>query len=266
MLVEMSKYTYYAKSVVSLLTRFQRPDRIAAIFLGLPWAVPAVVSLRKSHWRFRVREAMDVWVIKESCLDGGYLRQTALLPTWQVLDIGAGLGDFTILAAHQCAGGVVHAYEPLADSFALLKENLSLNGIGNVQAFQLAVSAAGGSQVVACREADRAVSTRFEAGQGAGAIASRTLGDALKALPGGRCDFLKLDCEGCEYELLMNSPRPVLEQIQRLAIETHDFPGLPGQDALARFLESCGYEVIIRPNPVHDYLGLLFAEQPPSGR
>lgn len=257
----ISTIAYYTKSTVSLLTRFYRPDRILGIFLGIPGAVPAEVALRGSNWRFRVREAMDVWVIKETCLDRDYLWQTPLLPTWHVLDIGAGLGDFTVLAAHLCSEGVVHAYEPLPASFALLEENLALNSISNVQTFQLAVSNTGGSQVITGQTAGRAVSTRFGAGQGSSAVASRSLGDALKALPGGRCDFLKLDCEGCEYNLLMNSAPAVFAKIQRLAIETHEASGFPGREALKGYLQANGFRVAERPNPVHDYLGFLFAER-----
>ena len=200
----MSKYSYYTRSVITLLTRFERPGRILAIFLGLPGALPAEVRLRREGWRFLVREAMDVWVIKETCLDGDYAREATLRPDWQVVDVGAGLGDFTVYAAAHCPEGVVHAYEPLPASFELLEYNLKLNGLENARVFRQATGAAG--RVVPTGEQDRpAVSTAFDASSAEAGVVSVTLAQILDRLPGSRCDLLKVDCEGCEYELLQGA-------------------------------------------------------------
>ena len=46
---------------------------------------------------------------------------------WTIIDIGAGLGDFTAYAAQRSPRGRVLAYEPFPESFALLQQNLKLN-------------------------------------------------------------------------------------------------------------------------------------------
>jgi hypothetical protein len=123
----LDKYRYYGRSALTLLSRFERPERVLGIFLGRSGALPAEVRLRREGWRFRVREPMDVWVIKETCVDGDYVQDGPLGNDWQVVDIGAGLGDFCVYAAAHCPDGLVHAYEPLATSFELLQHNLALN-------------------------------------------------------------------------------------------------------------------------------------------
>jgi FkbM family methyltransferase len=56
-----------------------------------------------------------------------------------VIDIGAAIGEFTLLAALQASKGRVFAYEPFSGSFDLLRDNLSLNSIDNVTIHKLAV-------------------------------------------------------------------------------------------------------------------------------
>lgn len=256
---------YYARSAITLLTGVADPLRVAGRFLPGRRAGPGVVRLRASGWRFRVRSAMDIWIIKETILDRAYLWATSLQPNWVVADIGAGLGDFSVLAAKACPQGMVHAYEPLAGSFALLQENLALNGVDNVQTYPEAV-AAGASHLSAADVAGPAVSTRFAAGPGPAAVAAVDLAAVLDRLPGGRCDFMKIDCEGCEYELLLHSPADVLERVSRLSLETHEGYTSHTTAELVDRLRGQGFTVRQRPNPVHRALGLLYAERVAENR
>ena len=262
----LSRYRYYATSVITLLTRFEKPGQILAIFLGLPNALPAEIGLRREGYHFQVREAMDVWVIKETCIDGDYLWKGPLQPGWNVVDIGAGLGDFTVLAAKHCHQGRVHAYEPLADSFELLKENLARNNaVANTQVFQEAV-VFGGRPVSAVEHDGEAVSTQFTQEAGPDSVPSVDLAQLLERLPGSRCDFLKIDCEGCEFNLLLGSSPDILNRIDRLSLEIHEGYTPHTEAELSDFLSDNGFDVQIRPNPVHDYLAFLYAERPATPR
>jgi len=52
------------------------------------------------------------------------------------------------------------------------------------------------------------------------------------------CKLLKLDCEGAEYEILMNCPRLVLSKIENIIAELHDQNQTP---ALLKKLEANGF-------------------------
>lgn len=58
-----------------------------------------------------------------------------------VVDVGAHIGEYTILAAFRLANtGQVHAFEPNPEVIELLRYNISLNGFQNVKVNQAAVS------------------------------------------------------------------------------------------------------------------------------
>ena len=59
------------------------------------------------------------------------------------------------------------------------------------------------------------------------------------------CDFLKIDCEGAEYEMLYNLPTAYFTKIGLFAIEYHHVPDKPEYtpEALSAFLEERGFTV-----------------------
>lgn len=256
----LTRLGYYASSIATLLTGFRHPLKIVAIFLHWPMALPTEVQLRRSGFRFKVREAIDVWVIKETCIDRDYLQHTELEPDWTIVDVGAGLGDFTVLAAKSCPLGKVHAYEPLAESFQLLQANLSLNDLSNVEAFPLAAAGHAYSLTVDSAET-RAVSKRFVAADDQAGVATVELAEILNRLPGRICDFLKIDCEGCEFDVILRSSSETLSRILRLSMETHDGYARQTSQDLVAYLEQQGFSVWQRKNPVHANLGFLYAER-----
>ena len=138
---------------------------------------------------------------------------------------------------------------------------MALNDAENVWPFREASAPSDQGQLAADTDGP-AVSTRFMVGAGQDTVPAVDLTQILDRLPNGHCDFLKIDCEGCEYRLLLGCPPETLIRIQRISAETHD--GVDGHSAseLAEFLSQNGFQVRQRPNPVHDHLGFLYAERP----
>ena len=139
----LSKWMYYLRSIPTLLAGVSSWGSALRLLAGRP-SSPVTVRLRNGC-AFRVRSFMDLWIIKETCLDRDYEKD---LPPcggdWTVVDIGAGLGDFSVNAAWRQPDRKIAAFEPFIESFGLLQENLRLNSIRNVQAFPLAVGARSG--------------------------------------------------------------------------------------------------------------------------
>ena len=64
-----------------------------------------------------------------------------ITPSMVVVDVGANIGYYTLIAAKLLGGeGKVYAFEPEPHNFELLVKNIQINGYSNVFAFQKAVS------------------------------------------------------------------------------------------------------------------------------
>ncbi|WP_197097623.1 FkbM family methyltransferase [Pelagovum pacificum] len=243
---------------MTLLTGLRAPLSTIALFLVPSRVVPTTITLRRTGLSFEVREPMDAWVVKETCLDRDYFRDFAEpAPDWRILDIGAGLGDFTVLAASLAPDGVVHAYEPFADSFALLGRNLRRNGITTATIHNEAAAARDGTRALLPGRA-RAGMQVFGPGEG---IEATSLARILDRLPGRRCDFMKIDCEGGEFDLILNGADQ-LHRVDRIALEYHEALTNHTSDELIACLRSEGFVVRRARNPVHANTGFLFAERP----
>jgi predicted nicotinamide N-methyase len=137
-----------------------------------------------------------------------------------VVDIGAGTGDSAVFFAWKGASQVI-GYEPVPEFFSIATKNVELNGLGNIIALH---NKAAGQSVW---EDGRRVSHSSEMNPWNRA-----------AIPKG--DVLKLDCEGCEYDLILNHPSE-LADFEAIAIEYHRH----GPEDLMRCLRSLGFEVTL---------------------
>ena len=136
-----------------------------------------------------------------------------------VVDVGANVGVFSLFAARTAR--VVYALEPSSSNFSLLTSNISR--ARNIVPLNLACSRSDGraaldvsSDPVSFSLSPSGRSTRQEMVE---VISLGTLFDRYKI---ERCDFLKLDCEGCEFDVILHSEPGLMSRISRIAMEYHD--------------------------------------------
>lgn len=260
-----SRWAYYLSSIPTLASGVRaRPGDWLRLAAG-SGKRPVLVELPRRGTRFFVRGPMDLWILKEICLDREYdWPGGALLPGTVFLDVGAGLGAFSVDLARVAPGIRIHAFEPCASSYELLERNILGNGVRSVQPHCEALGAKTGTAAlyfnsrrphlattVAGLEADRWDSS---------AVRVRSLEDVLSGLPAAPV-AVKLDCEGAEYDILLGAAEPVFSRIFLIVLEYHRRPAGPGPSDLVDFLAGMGYEVRTRPNPAHRHLGLLYARR-----
>ena len=242
---------YSGRSVLALLMGVRNLPSVAWGLL----ARPVFTVCLKGGYRFRVRRALDVVVLKEVILDREYQRMGPdIEPGWTVVDIGAAHGEFAIPAARRIGDGRVVAVEPAPDTVELLRENLLLNHAEHVELVQRAIGARSGSVILNLGERGAMMnSTTVSNATGCGIRVSMiTLAelfesahiahcDYLKSLksifnkfniPMDSCYYLKMDCEGGEYEILTAAPDSTLQRISRMVIEYHEGVTLPGHEDL----------------------------------
>lgn len=258
---------YYGSSVFRMAFGFKNFFPLIPYFLNKDKDNEVFVALRKDPLCLVARGAMDIWSIKETFLDAFYTGYgVPIRDGWTVMDIGAGIGDFSIYAAHENPHGTIFAFEPFPESFDLLKRNIALNGIENVLPFQSAVwgqagflhldNSSGEPLQVVSKESS---SSKIE--KGVIKVSALPLSQVFETRAIRKLDLLKLDCEGAEYAILMGSSPDVFDKIERIIMEYHDIDEKHHHNRLASFLRPLGYKVSCYDNFVHVNIGYLFAER-----
>ena len=136
-----------------------------------------------------VNDIINVW------LDDEYgLARLAETPPMTILDIGAGIGLFSIWARKLFPDAIIHAYEPNARVLSYTRQNTADLDVRLVPS---AVGrTAGRASIRDSRDSRRAYTARSSDGN----VEIVPLPEIVRRL-GGRVDLMKLDIEGAEWEL-----------------------------------------------------------------
>lgn len=168
-----------------------------------------------------------------------------------VVDIGANIGVFSTYAATRAPGVRVFAYEPFPDSVDWLRRNVAASRLANIRVTPKAVAGGVETRVLQV-QTDQWVMHSLasdgspERGPDSAGVAVQCIGldDVVREQSIERCDLLKLDCEGSEYEILESCSPETLARVQKITAEFHEGPGIEGTGAgLRDFLRSRGFTV-----------------------
>jgi FkbM family methyltransferase len=176
-----------------------------------------------------------------------------LRPGMTVLDIGANIGYFTVMAAKRVApSGRVHAFEINEKVLTLLKENIRVAGVDNVVVAESAVTQESGSiDFFVPKSGDEAEGTtrpsqRYDSVQKV-TVPATSIDDYVSRNAIERVDLIKIDIEGGESaalsgaaQLLSGAHKPILffEALDS-ACANHGITWLDTIDTVRRF----GYRV-----------------------
>jgi FkbM family methyltransferase len=173
-----------------------------------------------------------------------------------VVDVGANVGVFSLFAARRAR--IVYALEPSSSNFSLLRSNTAAEK--NIVPLNLACARADGeasldvgSDPVSFSLTSNGSSSQREI---VGVISLATLFERYKI---ERCDFLKLDCEGCEFEIILDSDPALMPRIDRIVMEYHDHRSTRfSHRDLLQALERLGFAVVpYNPNGTHGMIAAI---------
>jgi FkbM family methyltransferase len=145
-----------------------------------------------------------------------------------VIDVGAQIGCFSLFAALRATKGKVFAFEPEPSNWELLGENVRRNGLRNVELINAAVAGTAGKRTFHLAPdagGTGAHSLSPTGGSRSLEVDCVTLPDVCAKHGLETIDFLKLDCEGAEIEILENLDDAFLGRIRQIAMEVHDPAG-----------------------------------------
>lgn len=213
----------------------------------------------------------DEHVFREVLAANEYRLPERFKKTDVIIDVGAHIGITSVCCLFRGAG-TVYCYEPDADNFVLLQENLG--GHKGAHAIRAAIWRSdipvqqisfsgypGGYNACGTVLPGFGVSGLREnipvAAVGLDQAIYKAVGDR------GKVRLLKIDCEGSEYPVLYSSRR--LHQIEEMVGEIHELVGkyppsalVPGYESktnmkgLVQHLRNHGFEVIVSQRNTHD--------------
>lgn len=167
--------------------------------------------------RFLYRNQFDRKVIAEVVERDVY--NVSYIPVGSVVvDIGAHIGSFCIKCAceRDC---MVYAYEPLVDTFRMLRENITLNEVEDkVRMFRMAVVGTPDTLRHIYYGNEHFEETSFLLRKDKVEVVSCTrLADIFLENNISDC-IVKMDCEGAELEIVMTSS---FDNVHKIIMETH---------------------------------------------
>lgn len=198
--------------------------------------------------------AIDGMALNDVWLEKTYEPSRKSIPfDWKacktIVDVGANIGTFTLFAAHNAPNARIISVEPEPGNLRQLAANLDANSIRNrvtvVEAgvgpeettatFHVAHKNSGGHSLYHYTNNSHPVEVKI--------LPLRTIFERNNL---NGCDYLKLDCEGGEYDALYGLPDEILKAIPFIAIEYHHFSKDPRHTPvmLKAFLEAKGFTVI----------------------
>ena len=191
---------------------------------------------------------IDIYVILENSVDQAYSKGFTPKKDATIIDIGGHIGAFSVNAGTQITDGIIYAFEPFAENFNFLKKNIELNKLNNVVPINCAVASSNGDKVLYLDNLNSSGHSLTKASGNPVKVTSTTLADFFKEKNIERCNFLKMDCEGSEYDIILNTPEETLKKIDYMIFEYHmpSFFGLGDDSLYDRLLEKlkkCGFAV-----------------------
>ena len=156
-----------------------------------------------------------------------------------VIDIGANIADSSIYFALSGARKVI-GIEPFPANYRLAKKNVETNNLSNKIKMILAGCGANPGYITVDPDFQSIAESTidFKEGVKVPLITLENILDDNDILSSNDKTVLKMDCEGCEYDVILSCTEKTLRRISYIQIEYHF-----GYKNLKEKLEKCGFTV-----------------------
>lgn len=174
-----------------------------------------------------------------------------------IIDVGANIGAFSLLCSYNlnCR---CYAFQPDSVNYDILLKNIEENDLtGKIIPQRAALSSVNGQmklyKSISMSHSLNTVSDNFEL------VDSVTLEEVLSRNNLEYVDYLKMDCEGGEYDILYNSDPALFKKIKNILLEYHYLDNEKQNGKyLIDFIKSMGY-FVVQHKILSDKLGIIIA-------
>ena len=172
----------------------------------------------------------------------GYGLTPAELRNKEVIDVGANVGYFS-LACAAIGASKVFSYEPVSSTHERLNRNVNLLSLGDkVITHKQAVLGKPHDPVLIHLQPTHGANSLYVPGEKSEFVKVVTLTDCMQKTYSHNV-ILKLDCEGAEYDILLDTPDVVFDRVKVIHLEIHAnmHPVHKGREILADRLTQLGF-------------------------
>ena len=180
---------------------------------------------------------------------------SSLLPEYRpkdndvIINIGAHIGVFALIAASAVPRGKVYAVEASKDTFNLLRINAAINKADNISIHQVAVADKNGTCTLYHDTGHWGHSITKQLSTQTEIVDSVTLEDFLTENKIKKCNFLYLNCEGAEFPILLSASLHTLKTFDMILTDCHTHLWLKNTvDDLLSHLRASGFDARLLEN------------------
>jgi len=159
-----------------------------------------------------------------------------------IVDAGANIGAFSLYSARRSPNATVHALEPFPSTRERLAQTVAENHLtSRVKIYDLAladVASGDASRHMANDGPSQSRGVASEPVEGSVPVRATTLEKFLDEANIAEADFLKMDIEGAEHEVIHAAPPAIVRRFREIALEYHPNGSA---DALFQKLAACGF-------------------------
>jgi FkbM family methyltransferase len=204
-------------------------------------------------------------LIHEVFLNNNYFQFFDIPKNGTVIDAGANLGSFVLLAAQKLNNtGKIYAIEPDNDNFEILSENIKINGFKNIEIIKKGLWSNCETKefFISHRPGEHTIVSNHDENFkqiDKTTIECITLDRLAVDLNIKQIDFIKMDIEGAEIEAIEGSKNVLqMKGINWVVEALHLVDGEPTYKKLLPVFKSNGYNIHA---PVDNYRGTIFASK-----
>lgn len=153
--------------------------------------------------------------------------QSFLKPEMTLFDVGANQGEYSLFSAKRLTNGKVYAFEPVSVYYHQLSTNKILNKFTNLETYSFGLSDQEGALPVYMEEVDSAtqnegLASLFKGGARTRLVETielRILDRVVDQLKLHRLDFIKIDVEGAELNVLQGAKETIMRYRPTIMVE-----------------------------------------------
>ncbi|MEI6532211.1 MAG: FkbM family methyltransferase [Candidatus Roizmanbacteria bacterium] len=245
------KVPYYLKVIRVLLCELVNPFDCINLFVN-----KEIVLEFKNGIKLYCKEIIELLIIYETMFRDDYKVHDLKNPKY-IIDVGGGIGDFSVFCAHRFPEAIVTVFEPGKASFKLLKKNILVNKLKNVVPIEAAVGNDPEYKLFMDEKNAQNSTNNYKNFQRSITVKGMKLDDVIK----DHVDLLKLDCEGGEYEILQNLSLSAYKKIRSISIEYHNHIIADEDIKIAKILKEKGYIIHSKHDPYNQNIGYMYAQK-----